>query len=506
MRKNYLYALVTLIVIGLAAILRAQIKRCYAQPRVVEHYGYVTLQPTWTPIPPFITPRPSPTEWMTATITPTTDYIASGLPSPTATPTIDYAELAKTYLNTPTPYPTHPTPTPQPTSVDPLTQIIARELPPEWSPVPFQVVDSFYDSNTSNWLVNIIQNVTDLMNWVDADPIQFWRQVKSLQPEGTWFGNRYEWLLRDDFDGDQKPEWLVSVPAYSANKEIQSYPEQVVILFELTNGVYKPVAYQRPLSNGRSLHGYFAKVLLVQDLNQNGLKEIVLRSTTCGTACSEFIQIGEWDGKSWHNTFGESLPATGFTSYFMFVDKDSDGLVEITLNYTTYYKLDGRYPEREASDTYGWRNGHWVLLEEWRSPSADPYAIMRDVYSALELGKTEQAIEFGQPLLNNLQNSCGQIETYTGLEVMLAYTILNKLQAAQVILQKLDAYCSSSENVFLPAAHVYMQAYQRTNDAIASCSAMNRFVLKNGKPQIGLYRFFGNGYYLTYCPISPSWQ
>ncbi|MBI3164012.1 MAG: hypothetical protein HYZ24_04960 [Chloroflexi bacterium] len=504
MKRISVHTLVILILIGLAIILLEQLTR---YPNATHHYIYITLQPTWTRIPTSTsTPTPSPTEWATDTATPTVDYVALGLPSPTATPTMDYAELANIYLNTPTPFPTYQIPTPQPTPLDPLTQVTARALPPEWKPTPFQLIE--YGESMLDWQVSVIQTATDLMNWVDADPVQFWQQVKSMRPEETWFGAAYEWLLKDDFDGDQKPEWLASIPAYPANKEIRSYPEQVIILFELIDGLYQPVMYHRTFRYGGSLHGYFAKVLLAQDLNKNGLKEIAWRYKTCGSACSDYIQIGEWDGKNWRFVFWESFPATGFTNYFIFADKDSDGIIEITLNYTTLYKYHSRYPEREASDTYGWRNEQWVLLEEWRSPNSDPYAIMHDIYSALEFGKIERAIEFGQPLINNLQNSCGQIETYTGIEVMLAYTMIDKPQTAQAVLQKMDIYCNTPENVFLNAAHVYMQAYNQTNDAVSACSAMNRFVFgaERPLPDLHLYRRFDNGYIFTYCPISPDWR
>lgn len=499
MKKNWFYALITVIVLGFSVALLVRLTRCCVQPRVIEHYVYVTSQPTQTS-----TFTPSPTRWMTATITPTTDFVALGLPSPTTTPTMNYAELVKIYLNTPTPFPTHPTPTPSPTPVDPLTLVVARRMPPEWTPTPFQLIE--HNGNATAWEVGIIQIATDLMNWVDADPIQFRRQIKLLQPEGIYFGNMHEWLLKDDFDGDQQPEWLISVPAYPANKEVQAYPEQIIILFEIRNGVYQPVMHYRTFMYGGSLHGTFAKVLLVQDLNKNGLKEIAWRYITCGTACGEYILIGEWDGKNWHYTFRESIPGASIANYFMFVDKDADGLIEITLNYTTFFKLNQRYPEREAADTYGWRNGQWVLLDEWRSPSADSYAVMYDVYSALELGKIEQAIELGQPVINDLQNSCGPVETYTGLEVMFAYSMQNNAQEARAILQKLDTYCVSPENIFLSAAHVYMEAYRQVGGTITACSAANRYIRNSGKSQLELYRDFGNGYYLTFCPISPTWQ
>lgn len=498
MKRSQIYAFIILLVIGIGVIWLIKLVNKCTQPLIV----YVTPNASTTFVPAVSnTPTYIVTQTVDATVTTTN---VANLPSPTATLSTDYAELAKIYLQTPTPYPTHPTPTPQP-STDLLSQVKARKLPSNWTPVPFQFID--YNNNQSDWQVTTIQITTDLMNWVNADPVQFWRQIKSLQPEETWFGDSYEWLMEDDFDGDHKQEWLVSVPVYPADKEIRSFPEQVIILFELEDGIYQPVMYHRTFLYGGSLHGYFAKVLLVQDLNKNGLKEIVWRYTTCGSACSETIQIGEWDGENWQYVFWDGIPGTNLTNYFMFTDQDSDGIVEISVNYTTFYKLNGRYPDREARDTYKWKNGQWELVEEWRSPSADSYAIMYDVFSALELGKYEQAIEFGQPVLGDLQNTCGPVETYTGLEIMLAHTILNKPEAAGVVLQQLDTYCNSTENIFLPAAHVYMQAYQQTGDAVASCSAMNRFILKTGTTNyIEMYRSFGNGYIATFCPISPSWQ
>jgi hypothetical protein len=503
MNRFWRYPILIFLVGGLAGF---ALSRWFENP--AGNAAYTPVMATYSPLT-----TNTPTSLLIATRTVTFIMTAtfdksvspSATPSPSITPTLDYAAEAKIYLQTPTPYPTRPSQTPAPTPLDPLRQVVAHKLPPEWTPVPYQLVESYYDDPHSlNWKMQIIQTTTDLMNWVDADPIQFARQVKALQPKGVWFGDKFEWLLKDDFDGDRQPEWLVSIPAYSADKEIQSYPEQMVILFERTAGVYKPVAYQRPLSDGRFLHGEFAKVLLVQDLNRNGLKEIGLRSMSCGTACSEAITMGEWDGKAWHYTFWESLPGS-FSNYFMFTDVDRDGSIEMTLHYTTFYYLDQRYPQREASDTYGWRDGRWKLLDEWRSPSANSYAILRDMYSALELGKTQEALEAGLPVLHGLSTSCDIDEVYTGIEVMLAQTLLNAPQAAQATLQQLDMYCQIPENGYLDAAHIYMQAYQQTGEAVTSCTAMNRFMFQNKlyNPVLNLYQCTNEGCYYNYCPISP---
>ena len=505
MNRFWRYAILIFLVGGLAGF---ALSRWFENP--AGNATYTPIMATYSPLTTN-TPTSLPvatrtvTFIMTATFeTPYKPISPSATPSPSITPTLDYAAEAKIYLQTPTPYPTRPSQTPAPTPLDPLRQVVARKLPPEWTPVPYQLVEGFYDNaQTSDWKTQIIQTTTDLMNWVGADPVQFARQVKALQPEGVWFGEQFEWVLKDDFDGDQQPEWLVSVPAYSADKEIQSYPEQVVILFERSAGVYRPVAYQRPLSY--ALHGFFAEVFLAQDLNRNGLKEIALRSMSCGTACSEAIIMGEWDGQVWHYTFWESLPGTGFANYYMFTDTNRDGLVEMTLHYTTLYKLDSRYPAREASDTYSWRDGRWRLLDEWRSPSANSYAILRDMYSALGLGKTQDAIEAGLPVLRGLSTSCGIDEVYTGIEVMLAQTLLNDPQAAQATLQQLDTYCQIPENGYLDAAHIYMQAYQQTGEAVTSCAAMNRFMFQNKiyNPVLNLYQCTDEGCYYNYCPISP---
>ncbi|HNE06348.1 MAG TPA: VCBS repeat-containing protein, partial [Anaerolineales bacterium] len=421
----------------------------------------------------------------TPTIYPTFTPEAFTSQTSTAVATLDYVKLASRYL---TPLPTFtprtdiPTYAPIWTPITPkptpnLSQVDAQKIPSGWEPTPPPIPDVgsllFSTGEIHNfaadptYVTSLIKATTDLMNFTNANQKLFTQYVDTWAPEGRyWFGAT--WLLEHDFDGDGNPEWLSSVPMYYQPPEPRCC-SQLIILFEKDEGIFHPVHFIEKLSTKNA-----TKVLLVDDLDNDGLSEIVVRRVYCGTWCSMDIYVFKWDGEIWT----EDSISTVMPDIISFIDYNNDGKTEIALNYFTIYKLDSSYPVREATDIYGWKNGKLVLLEQLLSHNTEPYAIMRDVFSAISSGEFDEALKLAKPAMDKIPQSCKQMETYTAIEVMLIYGVQGKQEAMQSVLAQINTYCNQPDNGFTHAANILWQAYQQVHDPILACEAMKRFIIE----------------------------
>lgn len=467
--------------------------------------------PVFTATPVFVTatdtPIIIPTDTPTFLPTPT-QPVSTATAIPSFTPTLDYVKLGSYYL---TPFPTItprtdiPTWTPTP-NINPLSEVSARGLPDNWTPTPPPLVDF---SPAWIWAPAYIQAATDVMNFTNGDQKLFLQYVESWTPQDRPSMVGSAWLLKDDFDHDGQPEWLASIPVYFLDRGTPCC-SQVILFFEKIGNTYQPMHFDHyGYYDWISEHNEITKAVLVDDLNNDGFKEIVFRTVSCGTACTQYLSIGMWNGKKWTDYQRISTVQT-YDNQISFIDLDDNGTTEIIIDYSTQYKLDSSYPMRRATDIYEWKNGQFVLVDELRQPSTNPYAIMRDVYSALAFGKIDEALRLAQPTLDNLDQTCSPMETYTGIEVMMAYAVQNDPNAMQSTLSKIAAGCNQPDNGFTPAANILWQAYQQVHDPVVACQAMKRFISDEDHRKfvtgIG-FQFFDAGILIphnyNFCPIEP---
>jgi len=403
-------------------------------------------------------------------------------PTPTPLP-LDYAQLASQYLTPFTPMPTtvvfvpktNGTPKPPIPTPNSLLPIIARKPPGNWTPTPPPTVPPPPQTTQTprptiafDYTAGFIQAATDLMNFTDADQSLFLGYVDAWATDGRVMGGAC-WILKGYFDNTGQPEWLVSVPDYSLPWWATGYYDQIVILYEKSGGVYRPLHYETEFASHSP-----TDVLFVGDLKGDGYPDIVLRSNVCGSGCDQILLIDEWDGKTWTTERLHTEP-----SEVRFIDYYHDGKTEIVLSYITAYKLDPDYPRRQATDIYGWKDSKFVLLEELLSPNTEPYAVMLDVSSALSAGKIDDALKLAQPNMDRIGQTCTQLETYTAIEVMLAYAVQNKPEAMQSTLAQINAYCRQPENGFTVAANILWEAFNQVHDPGNACKAMQRFITNN---------------------------
>jgi hypothetical protein len=440
---------------------------------------------------PAISPSPTPLNTPVPTFTP-------------PVPTFDYVQLASHYL---TPLPTStaiiPAWTPTSTPENLLSGILVRKPgnltpPPLYAGSPGFSMPGFPVPPESKKQIQVyFQAVTDLINFTNADPQLYARTIESWRPKDRSSMIGDAWILKNDFDNDGQSEWLVSTPVFFENPQVYCCG-QLLIFFEKGDNGFVPVHYDWKFE-----HNDITKVLLVNDLNHDGYLEIVFKSVSCGTACGQTLTVATWDGRKWTDRYIQSV----LTSLISFVDRDADGKTEVILEYRTIYKLDTLYPQRQAIDVYGWKNGRLVLLEENRQSTTDPYGILRDIYSAILFGKIDEALTLAAPVIDNFEQKCEQKETYIGIEAMLAYGFQNDPKAMQSVFSEIMTHCNQPRNGFMHAANVFWQAYQKVHDPVLACAAMKRFIVEqspvhNKNPSLQFFDatvYFPGNYY-NFCP------
>jgi len=249
-------------------------------------------------ITPTYPPYHSPTPTDTSTPTSTPDYAALGIPSPTPTPTFEYNKLSSFYLTPFTPWPTQTgisSLTPTANIPNMLSNVVIRKVPPN-PPLARKVYDDFHSQDYGEWISSFSQSATDLMNYADGDKKTYLQYIEGRVPKALTYSPN-DWFLENDYDNDGESEWLVSFPTQNPNDGlfhcgdmVHTYCARYFFLFEKTGNAYYPI---KTMSTAEE------KIALVKDLNNNHMLDIVFQADPCGTACSTYLHIMEWDGNDW---------------------------------------------------------------------------------------------------------------------------------------------------------------------------------------------------------------
>lgn len=314
-----------------------------------------------------------------------------------------------------------------------------------------------------------VQFATDLMNYFNGNRESYLQYINSWSSMAFKFSD--DWFLENDFDNDGLPEWLISFPAQYKDGVLHcgdfspDYCARYFLLFEKIGDSYYPV---------KIFESNYEKVVLIDDLNDNHLQDILFEGDPCGTACSTYLHIVEWDGNNWKDYW-----MSAERSQVTFADLDSNGTIEISLKYSTgaMSKYNPPYPFREdLVDVYGWQNGRYELVDQIYPPTGSMYATIFDVAHALEYENAELALKRIDPVMESLDQSCDRMRTYVGIQAMLAYAIRDNTNEMKSTLEKLEKYCDHPRNAYIPAAKILWLAYEKSHDPIRACQAMEQFL------------------------------
>lgn len=216
-----------------------------------------------------------------------------------------------------------------------------------------------------------------------------------------------------DLTGDGVPELLI-------------IPSELFI-FGCREGQYQ--MFMSRFSEAALFNSTAHQLVEIQDMNLNGVPEIVIAEFGCGGMntgrCLE-VFIYEWDGqefaslKSYRSAIEESLSILG--TEITIKDIDSNGTQEITLTggipIPWYLEHFAYYPWRDENDTYMWNGQYFTFYKKEFSAPEYRYQAVQDGDRAMSNGDNQKALTFYQDAIFSdklLDWSLAHREHYTSL-------------------------------------------------------------------------------------------
>lgn len=519
-----------------------------------------------TPQPPYF-PAPKISLVASPTFAPKASPLSQATPTspsvPTAIPTQDYFTLALKYL-TPlptttrqsTPVPTRPS-TIQPTpTVNHLAKITVRTVlsANEVSPPPLVSSQSYQSGQTEE---AYIQAATDLMNLSQGSEEKYLEYVATWVPGTDPKSLGAVWVRRVDLDNDRQPEWLVTVPQRrpalqgavdspqnslaafrsapdvaqsnaqsnylrivnaAGERGVQStlvaqewlgcetavICDRLILLFEKRSNLFTPVHVFTSYSD--SMWFNTPSLLHVDDMNKDGLPEVVLESKWCGAStCGSWFYVGSWDGHAWHNygQFNQSFAEASF------IDRDNDGTIEIVLHSGGNGNA-GFMAQRRHTIIYDWTGTEYAQVADIPDNDSRPYFLLVDANTALIKKDAKTALQLATLALEKLgSESClqmkydGALVAYAGIEYLLAQFLHGELPEIPLTVSVMQEKCGMS-NAYFTAIHILQQAYQYTRDPVKACEAMENYIANYPSPeQAELVPSFYSWERIKICPLKP---
>jgi hypothetical protein len=284
-------------------------------------------------------------------------------------------------------------------------------------------------------------------------------------------------IIRRDLTSDGLEDVLVMLYGDDQQEE----PQGSMLVYRCDKNRYKLAYSSAPTQNvGPPV------LIALQDLNADGITEILYSRETCGAhTCFKQIEILRWDRSGFKNLFegrSDDLPSP----FIEIVGPVSDGTYRIEITAQGISSV-GAGPYRQFTRIWGWsaeRSG-FVVFDEQLAPPTFRIHLLHDADDAASAGNLEAALIMYQRIREDgtlddwVKGETGQAElaafaTYRQLNI---YLLLDRVDAARQALEMLEA--SSSEGSpgygIRLLAETYWQTYEETQDIGVACASAQRF-------------------------------
>lgn len=411
--------------------------------------------------------------------------VATPIPTQTAVPS------APTLVPpTPTVPPTTPTPVPIDTPRDAIVaQLLPAgpvTLPPtDWMPVRPEGFDAAQDTPAS-WVHDYLFLVTDMLNAIgDVDAVL--DQLVAWMPADSAFeGPRppNAWSVARDLDGDGTEEWLISVPSQDRGCWV-TYCPGYVMLYQVRDGLFTPLSLI--LFSAETWDISRPMLLMVDDINADGLTEVVLEGYECGAnTCFTSLLVGRWDGQHWRDLAADPIQQA-YTAYTI-EDYDNDGIQEIVMHGGIFGSM-GAGLQRPHTLVFDWRDGAYRLAEDIPDPDDHPYYRILDANTALARGQWDTALALALDVVNapgiytddwTPADAWARIVGYAAIEALLVHAHRGDGNAmTDVYGQLLARNYAMPNNPYPAAAERLLNIYRQTGDVLAACQAMEAVLVEH---------------------------
>ncbi len=298
------------------------------------------------------------------------------------------------------------------------------------------------------------------------------RIEERLEAEGM--ANGPNPFVKRDFTGDSRLDLAVSI----VNPDLSVFPpEGRLMIFVCGLGRYELALNQSPGSEFQP-----PSVQMVEDLNADGLAELVISEKLCGAhTCFERIQVLNWNGAVFVGRLEgvtDDLPGSVFAP----LDPDSDGIYDILITGTGIGSV-GAGPQRPVLRTWRFRpgTGNWLPGEDQLAEAEFRLHALHDADAALQSGDFESALLGYQRVIEDdglldWQDPVAEradLSAFSHYRIVLIYTELGDTETAGEVLRQMDgAYPSgSSQRVFVEMAILFRNAHA-SGGLQAACNAV----------------------------------
>jgi hypothetical protein len=284
-------------------------------------------------------------------------------------------------------------------------------------------------------------------------------------------------ILRRDLTSDGLEDALVVL--YESDQ--QAEPLGSILVFRCDKNRYKLAYSSSPAQNlGPPV------LIALQDLNADGVTEILYSRETCGAhTCFQQVEILRWDRSGFKNLFkgrSDDLPSPSI----QIVGPVSDGSYRIEITAEGISSV-GAGPYRKFTRIWGWsaERSSFVVLDEQLAPPTYRIHMLHDADDAATAGNLEAALIMYQRVREDgdlddwVKGESGQAElsAFAAFRQINIYVLLGRLDAAQQAIDFLKASIpegSPGHGIRL-IAELYWQAYLETRDPEAACASAQRF-------------------------------
>ncbi len=224
----------------------------------------------------------------------------------------------------------------------------------------------------------------------------------------------------------------------------------------------------------------------VQDLNADGIAEILYTRETCGAhTCFKQVEVLRWNRSGFKNLFeGRSDDLPSPTIYL--AGPQSDGTYRIEISAQGISSV-GAGPYRQLTRVWEWSDDRSKFVFAGEQLAAPTYRIhlLHDADDAASAGNLEEALIMYQRVRENaslddwIKGEAGfaELAAFATYRQMTIYVALDRTNAAQQAVQFLQEAVPQDDPAYgmRLLAEAYWQTYLETEDAQAACSNARRF-------------------------------
>ena len=360
-----------------------------------------------------------------------------------------------------------------------------------------------------DWVRDYVALVTDLLNSGRTPQDVLHTLIDWSTPRAGEEERSAGWFEATDLDGDRTAEYVFSLPVPERGCSDLGCPGYVV-LFVYEEDLFKP-AYVIRGNPPHAIQMQQPRLLQVEDLNADGLLEVLLRQRYCGAhTCTTELTIGRWDGSVWRDLAAD--PINQSYTDLSIEDRDGDGVLEFVMHGGTYGSV-GAGLQRPHTLVFDWVNGSYRQVEDIPDPSDHPYYLMLDANTALEnenwvraLNLAEQALaepDFSDTMYPVEDVDRRRIVSYAAVEAMLVYAHREDVGAMQNVLDQARGYAFYQPNPYSEAAERLLSVYRDTRDIAAACVAMEEVITDQPEEAVFFQEYGYNTERLTADQICP---